>query len=88
MIRGEYDIKNKLWSNAVNGDIIISKTEFSNIYIAVPNTTIIPRNGFNGSCLGDGSYTKLPNTKTINGVTYTIYKSTSQWLSIYTDEIW
>ena len=84
----EYDIKNKLWSNAVNGDIDISETKFSNIYIAVPNTTIIPRNGFNGSCLGDGSYTKLPNTKTINGVTYTIYKSTSQYLMIYSGEIW
>ena len=84
----EYNINNKLWSNGINGDIDISETTWSNIYIAVPNTTIIPRDGLNTSGIANGSYTKLPNTKTINGVTYTIYKSTSQYLMLYSGEIW
>lgn len=85
----EYNINNKLWSNATNGDIIIaSGTNWSNIYIAIPNTTTIPRNGLEQSNIDNGSYTKLPNTKTINGVTYTIYKSTSKYLIIYSGEIW
>ncbi len=84
-----YNENNRLWSSATNGDIVIaSGLNFSNIYIAIPNTTTIPHNGLGGSCLEDGSYTKLPNTTTIDRVTYTIYKSTSDALQRYSDEIY
>ena len=81
-----YSSSNRLWSNAINGDI--NMTDLSNIYIAIPNTTTIPRDGLGGSNLDNGSYEKLPNTKTIDRVEYTIYKSTSQWLMAFTDEIY
>ena len=63
-------------------------SELNYIYIAIPNTTTIPRDGLGGSNIDNGSYEKLPNTKTINEVTYTIYKSTSRWLMAFTDEIY
>ena len=83
-----YSSSNRLWSNAINGDITISETTFNYIYIAIPNTTTIPRDGLGGSNLDNGSYEKLPNTKTIDRVEYTIYKSTSQYLMIFSDEIY
>lgn len=81
-----YSASNRLWSNSTNGDI--NMPSLSNIYIAIPNTTTIPRDGLGGSDLDNGSYEKLSNTKPINGVEYTIYKSTSQWLMAFTDEIY
>ena len=81
-----YSSSNRLWSNSTNGDINMPALNY--IYIAIPNTTTIPRDGLGTSNLDNGSYEKLSTTKTINNVTYTIYKSTSQWLMAFTDEIY
>lgn len=80
-----YNSSNRLWSNSTNGDI--NMPGMSNIYIAVPNTTLMPHDGLGVSGLDNGSYERLSNTKTIDKVTYTSYKSTSQYLLTFTDEI-
>lgn len=72
-----YTMSNPLWNGQVN-EIVFDNYNDVTAYIALPNTTIKLRDG-----LGNDATSQMVSkgTKTIDGVTYTIYQNSSNVMS-------